>query len=345
MKPLRIGLCYDLKEDYLAAGRTAEEVMELDDEETVDGIAGGLRTLGHTVDRVGRGAELARRLAAGERWDLVFNIAEGLRGRSREAQVPALCEMFDQPYTFSDPLTCAVTLDKPLAKRLVRDHGLPTAPFAVVTQAAEIDQIDLAPPLFLKPAAEGSSKGVTDRSRVDHRAELHGACSDLLRRFDQPVLVERYLPGREVTVGIVGNDGDATVLGVMEVFFKDGSDGDYTALNKAEYESRVEYRLLDGEPLGVRSREVALAAYHALSCRDAARVDLRCDENGEPCFLEINPLPGLHPVRSDLPILSRLLGLPYPELLGKIVDAATRRALTPGPSPASGRGEQVSQTG
>jgi D-alanine-D-alanine ligase len=328
MRPLRrlqIGLCYDLKEDYLAAGLTAEEVMELDDEDTIEGIASALRGLDHLVERVGRGTELARRLAAGQRWDLVFNIAEGLRGRSREAQVPALCELFGQPYTFSDPLTCAVTLDKPLAKRLMRDHGLPTAPFAVVERPEDADAIDLPPPLFIKPAAEGSSKGVTERSRVDRREDLREACANLLRRFDQPVLVERYLPGRELTAGIVGNGAEARIVGLMEVRFRDGSDGDYTALNKAEFTSRVEYHLLDGEPLGLRARQVALAAYHALSCRDAARVDLRCDERGEPCFLEINPLPGLHPVRSDLPILSRLAGLSYPELLDRIIEAAARR--------------------
>jgi D-alanine-D-alanine ligase len=325
MRPLRIALSYDLKEDYLAAGHTAEEVMELDDEETIGGIAEALESLGHDVERVGRGAELARRLVAGERWDLVFNIAEGLRGRSREAQVPALCELFDQPYTFSDPLTCAVTLDKPLAKRVVRDSGLPTAPFAVVETAEDAERIGLALPLFVKPAAEGSSKGVTERSRVGTSEELREACADLLQRFEQPVLVESYLPGREVTVGIVGNGDEARVVGVMEVVFRDGTDADYTALNKAEYETRMDYRLLNGEPLGTRAREVALAAYRALSCRDAARVDLRCDASGEPCFLETNPLPGLHPVRSDLPILSRLAGLPYPELLGRIVDAAARR--------------------
>ena len=325
LKLLKIALCYDLKEDYLAEGLTTDQVMELDDEETIDGIASALCSLGHTVERVGRGAELARRQASGQRWDLVFNIAEGLHGRSREAQVPALCELFAQPYTFSDPLTCALTLDKPLAKRLVRDHGLPTAPFAVIEKPEDAEQVDLALPLFVKPAAEGSSKGVTDRSRVASQDELREACADLLRRFGQPVLVERYLPGREVTVGIVGNGGEARVVGVMEMVFKDGSDGDYTELNKAEYLSRVEYSLLDGEPLGLRAREVALAAYRALSCRDAGRVDLRCDESGEPCFLEINPLPGLHAVRSDLPILSRLAGISYPELLGRIVEASARR--------------------
>lgn len=324
-RPLRIGLCYDLKSDYLAAGFAPHEVMEFDEEDTVAGIAEALRGLGHHVERVGRGTELARRLAAGERWDLVFNIAEGVRGRSREAQVPALCEMFDQPYTFSDPLTCAVTLDKPLAKRLVRDNGLPTPPFAVIETEKDAEAVPLEPPLFAKPAAEGSSKGIDGRSRISSRAELRATCAELLETFRQPVLVERYLPGRELTVGIVGNGDEARVVGVMEVVFKDGMDGDYTDVNKAEYEHRVEYRLLDGDALGQRAQEVALGAYRALACRDAGRVDLRCDENGEPCFLEINPLPGLHPVRSDLPILSGLAGISYDQLLGSILDAAGRR--------------------
>ena len=324
-KPLRIGLCYDSKPDYLAAGFAPHEVMEFDEEETVSEIAEALRGLGHQVERVGRGTELARRLSAGERWDLIFNFAEGVRGRSREAQVPAVCEMFDQPYTFSDPLTCAVTLDKPMAKRLVRDSGFPTAPFALVESEGDAETVPLEPPLFIKPAAEGSSKGVDGRSRVSSRGDLREACAELLRMYRQPVLVERYLPGREVTVGIVGNGADARVVGVMEVVFTDGNDADYTALNKAEFAKRVEYRLLDGEPLGLRAREVALGAYRALSCRDAGRVDLRCDENGEPCFLEINPLPGLHPVTSDLPILSGLAGITYTQLLGSILEAAGRR--------------------
>jgi D-alanine-D-alanine ligase len=325
IKRLRIGLCYDLKSDYLAAGFAPHDVMEFDEEDTVAGIAEALKGLGHSVDRVGRGTELARRLAAGERWDLVFNFAEGVRGRSREAQVPALCEMFDQPYTFSDPLTCAVTLDKPLAKRVVRDSGLPTPLFEVVETEEQAAAIALKPPLFVKPAAEGSSKGITDRSRVSDRGELRDACAELIRLFRQPVLVESYLPGREMTVGIVGNGEDARVVGVMEVVFKDGMDTEYTALNKAEYVQRIEYRLLDGEPVARRAREVALGAYRALACRDAARVDLRCDEDGEPCFLEINPLPGLNPVTSDLSILSGLAGVSYRELLGSIVEAAGRR--------------------
>jgi D-alanine-D-alanine ligase len=325
MKPLRIALCYDLKSDYLAVGFSPADVMEFDEQETVDSLAAGLEALGHRTERVGRGVELARRLAAGERWDLVFNFAEGVRGRSREAQVPAVCELFDQPYTFSDPLTCALTLDKPLAKRLVRDHGLPTAPFTVVERPETAASVTLAPPLFVKPVAEGSSKGVTRRSRVETLDELPQVCAELIAAHQQPVMVESYLPGREVTVGIVGNGGDARVLGVLEVSFRAGADTAYTAENKREYKTRVEYRLLDGEPLAHRAREVALAAYSVLDCRDLARVDLRCDAHGEPHFLEVNPLPGLHPTYSDLPILAGRAGSSYADLLGQIVEAAARR--------------------
>lgn len=325
MKPSRIALCYDLKPDYLAAGFPPEDVMEFDEEETIQSLAGALEELGHSAERVGRGVELARRLAAGERWDLVFNVAEGVRGRSREAQVPALCELFDQPYTFSDPLTCAVTLDKPITKRLVRDGGIATPAFAVIERPEEADALSLEPPLFVKPAAEGSSKGVTGRSRVSSRGELREACAELLRTFRQPVLVETYLPGREITVGIVGNDGDALVVGAMEVTFNNGTDGDYTAINKQDFENRVTYRLLDGGPLAAKVQEMALSTFRLLSCRDVARVDFRCDATGEPCFLEVNPLPGLHPTYSDLPIMSTLAGISYTGLLGRIVDASGRR--------------------
>ena len=329
MRPLRIALCYDLKSDYLAAGFAPADVMEFDEEETVAFLEGGFTEVGHHPERVGRGTELARRLAAGERWDLVFNVAEGVRGRSREAQVPAVCELFDQPYTFSDPLTCAVTLDKSLAKRLVRDHGMPTAPFALVARPEDAAAVDLPFPLFVKPVAEGSSKGVTRLSRVETRDELIAACAELIETFRQPVLVETFLPGREMTVGIVGNSNDNNggprVLGVLEVSFRAGADTAYTALNKRDYKTWVDYHLLDGEPLAQRARALALAAYKALDCRDLARVDLRCDAGGELCFLEVNPLPGLHPTYSDLPILAGRAGVPYEELLGQIVEASARR--------------------
>jgi len=322
-----VGLCYDLKSDYMAAGFTAEQVMEMDDEEVVAGLEQGLRSLGYRVKRIGRGLELARRLAAGERWDMVFNFTEGVSGRGREAQVPALCELYGQAYTFSDPVTCGVTLDKAWAKRLVRDAGVATAPFAVVHTPEEAESVSLEPPLFVKPLAEGSSMGVSRHSLVRSCEELPSRCRELLASHPGGLLVEGYLPGREFTVGLVGSGAAAKVVAVMEVLYTRRAESQsYTAANKAEYLTNVRYRLLRKGPLAKQARAVALACYSVLECRDAGRVDLRCDREGRPHFLEINPLPGLHPVRSDLPIMAGLAGIPYSWLLNEIMGSALARA-------------------
>ena len=323
---LTIALCYDSKEEYLAAGHSALDVMEFDDEGVIAGLEQTLLRLDHQVDRVGRGQVLAQRLAAGERWDLVFNIAEGLAGRGREAQVPALCELFGQPYTFSDPVTCGVTLDKAWAKRIVRDAGLPTPDFTVVHRASDADRIALEPPLFVKPLAEGSSKGVTRRSIIGRRNGVAARCRAMLIDFPEGLLVERFLPGREVTVGVVGNGSASRAIGVMEVLWNERSEARaYTALNKDEYLKRVEYRLVEDGEFAAEAIRIARAAAAALQCRDVARVDLRADASGRLGFLEVNPLPGLHPVRSDLPIMARLAGIAYDDLLASVVDAAATR--------------------
>ncbi len=323
---LSIALCYDSKEEYLAAGHSKLEVAEFDDEGVIAGLEGTLSSLGHRVERVGRGRALAARLVAGKRWDLVFNVTEGLRGRAREAQVPALCELFDQPYTFSDPVTCGLTLDKSLAKRIVRDAGLPTPGFMVVRSLTDIESGLNGSPMFVKPLAEGSSKGVGAYSIINNRRQLVKTCTKLLPDFPAGLLVEELLPGREVTVGVIGNGPGARVVAVMEVVWTERSEVDaYTQLNKDEYLDRMEYRLVTGEPLAGQAAELALAVVEALECRDAARVDLRCDAAGKLQFLEVNPLPGLHPVRSDLPIMARLAGIAYDDLLGDIVTAAKER--------------------
>lgn len=322
---MRIGFVYDAREDYRALGFSQEAVAEFDTPETLAAIEQTLGDLGHTVDRVGHGRALAGRLVQGTRWDLVFSIAEGVKGRSREAQVPALCELFDQPYVFSDPLTLAATLDKSVAKRLVRDAGVPTAPFAVVSGAREAAAVDLPCPLFVKPIAEGTGKGCDVTSKVIERAELEAVAAGLIARFDQPVIVETYLPGREFTVGIVGNGRDARVLGVMEVLLLPGAQpGVYSFTNKEFCEGIVHYRLAH-DLEAHRAGEHALAAYRVLDCRDAARIDLRSDEQGEPHFLEANPLAGLHPSHSDLPILAGKAGIAYRQLMAEIIGAAAQR--------------------
>jgi D-alanine-D-alanine ligase len=322
---MRIALVYDLRDDYRALGFSEEEVAEFDNVETIDELAKALQALGCEAVRVGRGQALAARLVEGDRYDLVFSIAEGVRGRSREAQVPALCEMFDQPYLFSDPLTMTASLDKAVAKRLVRDAGVPTPNFAVA-QGSPAEIADWSEfPAFVKPLAEGTGKGCEAASLVNTRAELQVAVARVIERYRQPALVERYLPGREFTIGIVGNGKDARVLGVCEILLQANAEANvYSLHNKELCEELVVYApATDGEALLAGTR--ALQAYRALECRDAARIDFRSDEIGEPYFLEANPLAGLNPWHSDLPILAAQNGIEFVDLIGMVVDAGLAR--------------------
>lgn len=322
---MRIALVYDLRDDYRALGYSEEAIAEFDSPETIDALAGALKALGCEPVRVGRGQALAARLVAGERYDLVFSIAEGLTGRSREAQVPALCELFGQPYLFSDPLTLAASLDKAVAKKLVRDAGIPTPDFAVArTNASELDGWD-AFPAFVKPLAEGTGKGCEAASLVHTAEELRAAATRVLSRYGQPALAERFLSGREFTVGVVGNGTDARVLGVCEILLKRQAEANvYSLHNKEQCEDLVTYkRAEDAEARLAGTR--ALEAYRALDCRDTARIDFRSDAHGEPCFIEANPLAGLHPSHSDLPILAAQAGIGFVELIGMILDAGLAR--------------------
>jgi len=322
---MRIGLTYDLKDDYVAAGLAEEAAAEFDSPETIDAIEHTLRELGHQTHRIGSIRSLTSRLASGERWDVVWNIAEGLHGIGREAQVPALLDAYQIPYTFSDPLVLGLTLHKAMTKRIVRDLGIPTPDFALVEREPDIDRVNLEFPLFVKPVAEGSSKGVSANSLVRDRAELTLECRNLLARFPLGVLVERYLPGREFTVGIIGTGDDARVIGAMEVVLLDRTEsGVYSYNNKELYEDRVRYEAVTGAALE-EARALALAAWRGLGCRDAGRVDLRADAAGRLSFIEVNPLPGLHPRRSDLTILCGLAGTPFKELIARILRSAGER--------------------
>jgi D-alanine-D-alanine ligase len=322
---MRIALVYDLRDDYRALGFSEEEVAEFDSVETVDQLAAALEALGCEPVRVGRGQALAARLVAGERYVLVFSIAEGVRGRSREAQVPALCELFDQPYLFSDPLTMAASLDKAVAKRLVRDAGVPTPAFAVAERSTSELSGWADFPAFVKPLAEGTGKGCEAGSLVHTQTELFAAATRMIERYKQPALVEQYLAGREFTVGVVGNRKDARVLGVCEILLKPNAEANvYSLHNKELCEELVIYTpASDNEAMRAGTR--ALEAYRALHCRDAARIDFRSDAHGEPHFLEANPLAGLNPWHSDLPILAAQNGIEFVTLIGMILDAGLAR--------------------
>ena len=318
-----IGMTYDLKEDYLAAGFSEEAAGEFDAAATIDALEAAIRANGHEVDRIGSVKALVGALAAGRRWDLVFNLAEGVSGIARESQVPALLEAYDIAFTFSSADVLIVAMDKALAKLVVRQAGVSTADFVVVRSARDLAAVKLPFPLFVKPLAEGTSKGVHETSRVADRSQLTRQCLDVLKTYRQPALVEAYLPGREFTVGLLGGGADSRVVGVAEVTFKPGGDPSaYSFRNKID---AYDVLTLATDEVAKEAGAVALAAWRALGCRDAGRVDIRCDAEGRPAFIEANPLAGLRPDWSELTVLAEQAGLPYVELIGTIIAAAAPR--------------------
>lgn len=326
VKKLKIGITYDLRDDYLKEGYSLEETAEFDLPDTIEAIEKVILDNGFGADRIGNIKALTRRLVAGNRWDLVFNIAEGICGFGREAQVPALLEAYNIPYTFSDPLGHAISLQKGTTKHILRDLGIPTPDFAVVGNSKDIDKVNLPFPLFAKPIAEGTGKGITATSKITNHKNLQKVCKHLLQTFGQPVLIETYLPGREFTVGILGTGPDARALGAMEIILRPGAEKNaYSYENKEHYEKLVEYVLVkDNE--AKKAMEISLAAWRGLDLKDAGRIDLRSDANGVPHFMEVNSLAGLNPVRSDLPILCSKIGMSYQELISAIIESALKRA-------------------
>ncbi len=329
---MRVGLTYDLRADYLAEGYTEEETGEFDRVDTIDALCNALAALGHETDRIGNAKALIRRLASGDRWDLVFNIAEGLYGYGREAQVPAILDVYQIPYTFSDPLVLSMTLHKGMTKRVFLTEDVPTTPFAEVHRIEDVEKVRLPLPLFVKPIAEGTGKGVNPNSVIRRREDLAPQCRWLLEKYQQPVIVETYLPGREMTCGILGTGDQARCLGTIEVVLLAHAEKDvYSYVNKERCEELVEYRLVrpQDDPEVKLAEEVSLAAWRAMGCCDAGRVDVRSDANGKPHVLEINPLAGIHPEHSDLPIICNKIGFPYLRLIEGIVESARSRWAKP----------------
>lgn len=333
---LVVGIAYDLKADFEAAARRAaaegdlpeDAFEEYDSEATVTAIEGALSEAGYKTKRLGSGrAFLSRVMRDGG--DIVFNIAEGYGTRSREAHVPSALEMLGLPYTHSDPLTLSLTLDKAMAKRVVASSGVPTPRFAVIEHVTQVKTVDLAWPVIAKPLYEGSSMGVRNKSRVATRRELAELVSGLLRDYKEPVLVEEFASGPEFTVGILGTGSGAKVLGAMEIVPRNVPIDEfvYSLEMKRNFAEEIDYHVPPRRETGMlRAVEmVALSAYRALGCRDVGRVDVRIGADGEPKFLEVNPLPGLNPVTGDLVILARGNGISYPELIARIVDLARER--------------------
>lgn len=321
---MHIGLCYDLRKDYLALGYSEEETAEFDPPETIDGIDAAIQSHGHITHRIGNARALMSRLLQGERWDLVFNICEGMHGYGRESLVPALLDEYRIPYTFSDPLTLAATLHKGMAKTIVDAARVRTAPFAVINDLRQLESLALEYPLFIKPVAEGSGKGVDSASRADTPQAVAEKVRSVLAEFRQPALVESYLPGMDLTVSIIGTGEQARVIDVSCITLTASSDGApfFTYANK----ENVHYSLASApEPAYSLAAAEALRAWQVLECRDAGRVDMRLDADGLPHFLEVNPLPEINPDYSEITSACRRKGISYNAMIGMILESAIER--------------------
>lgn len=326
---MKVGFTFDFKDDYLDMGFTSEESAEFDKKETIDGIADVLTKLGYEVDKIGNIYNLTKKLSEGKRWDLVFNIAEGFYGFGRESQIPALLDAYKIHYTASEPLILALTLHKEMTKHIVRNFGFKTADFHLVEKEEDAEKVNINFPLFVKPVAEGTGKGVNGKSVVYTKDELKEKCNEIIFKFNQGALVEEFLTGREFTVGIIGTENDAKVIAIMEIIVKkDTHEQIYSYDNKENYETIMEYKYndeIEDRDLVEKCKKLALGVHKTLKCKDVSRVDIKVDKNGEPNFLEINPLPGLNPLHSDLCLMAYHSGLTYFDLIKSIIDSSLKR--------------------
>jgi D-alanine-D-alanine ligase len=338
---MNIGISYDLKESVAASPDfTGKELKnrkeqpedafeEYDSLETVEAIKAALEAKGHSVVCLGGGREFLNHILK-EKIDFVFNISEGLGNfRSREAQVPSVLEMLDIPYSGADPQCLAVCLDKNLTKKIVSLAGVCTPKWCVFgeDQLKNVDWEALPYPAFVKPVWEGSSKGIRVNSLVRGPNQMKEVVTDLIHKYHQPVLIEEFIRGEEITVGMVGNR-QPEIIGIMRVVPRQkDADFVYSLEVKRDYAKLVDYEC--PASLGTKTiqmiQEFSLKAFKVLECRDFARLDYRIGQDGTPYFLEINPLAGLNPRSSDLVIMANLVGIRYNDLIGSILDAALRR--------------------
>ena len=329
---MRIGLAYNEKPDPSLA---SEEYAEWDDPSTIAAVEQALGIFGRVI-RLEADEFFPQKLSLA-RPDIVFNMAEGARGSSRESLVPAMCEYLNLPYTGSDPLTLGLALHKGRAKEILAYRGVPTAPFRVIERREDLERMPLPFPLFVKPIAEGSSKGIFTNNLCTNAAELRDRALFLLEQYAQAVLVETYLPGPEFTVAILGNGGSARCLPIVGLDFGTLPPGSVPVYGyEAKWVWDTPEHPLDlfqcpapvAETLAREIEHVALDAYHALGSRDWGRVDVRVDRFGVPNVVELNPLPGIIPdpaMHSCFPKAARAAGMSYDELVQEVLQIAWRR--------------------
>ena len=324
---MKVGLTYDLKTDYqLKDGDPPDANAEFDHPDTIKVIARAIESNGFSVKRIGNVTSLLGRFDK-LNVDIVFNISEGLAGRNRESQVPMLLEMAGIPFVGADALSLGISLDKLMAKKIFMAEGIPTPKWLVVESAAELKRLDqMQFPLFVKPRFEGSSKGLTESSRVENKDDLKKQVELVVDTYKQPALIEEFIRGEEFTVAVVGND-PPEALPIVQIKI----DGELKLNDKFYTFGHIKDDALEyvcpapiGKALEKKLSELAVRTYRAIECKDFGRVDLRVDEKGNPYVLEINPLPSLSTADVFMDI-AKVLGISYDAMIGRILQAAIQR--------------------
>ncbi|MCL2879160.1 MAG: ATP-grasp domain-containing protein [Treponema sp.] len=320
---LNVGVAYNLKRNAPSALPDAE--AEFDDIDTIRAIQNALESAGCDVALYEATEEFPAMLSR-NRPDIVFNIAEGMNGRGREAQVPAILSFLGIPFTGSDETTMCLAMDKALAKRLVASHGVHTPQYRLIKQSPT-PETDLAFPVIVKPNSEGSGKGITGFSVVNDSAALNRLLAEKMAAYNEDMLAEEYITGREFTVGILGNGDKLRVFPPMEIIFNDKSGGIYSCEVKKNFRQYVSYKCPADISVSLENeiKDAAETVFRALECRDMARVDFRLSPEGKLYFIEINPLPGLAPGYSDFPMIAEFCGMDYQELIQTILNNALTR--------------------
>ncbi|MFH0806887.1 MAG: ATP-grasp domain-containing protein [Elusimicrobiota bacterium] len=326
---LKIGFTYDAKNDYkLESDDPPDKYAEFDSEETIQEITSALKTSGHNIIRIGNTKKLVENLHKGEKWDLVFNICEGVKGRNRESQAPAIFELYDIPYSGSDAASMALTLDKTLAKKILHYHNLKTPNFICVNSTDELSpkKFKLRFPLIVKPSIEGTSKGISKESFCTNFTKLKKRVEWLLTNYKQPALIEEFIVGYEFTVPIIGNN-PGKVLPIVQTAISGKTDLGEDFYTQARVDSTDIKYLCPAEidkELEEKINALVLDSYKVLGCTDLSRIDIRVDYTDEPYFLECNPLPNIGKI-DVFPLVAKAMGITYEQLLCQILDSALKR--------------------
>ena len=329
--PLKIGFAFDAQEEYtVGPDDLPDKYAELDYEDTVDQIEGAIKAAGHNVERIGGAKRIMGRLLGGERWDLVFNICEGLKYRNRESQVPAILEVFDIPYIGSDPLTMGITLDKVTSKKLAVYNNVRTPEFIDISSPEELENnrkwIEEHVPVIVKPTQEGTSKGLSKDSFCVNFDKVMARARWVIEKYEQPVLVEKFIEGYEFTVVVIGNN-EPEAFPPVQIAIKEKKDlgrdfytygrvlsPDISYVCPADITAEFDREL----------RGAAVAAYRAVQCRDFGRIDFRVEYDMKPYFLECNPLPHLG-LDDVFPKVAEAAGKKYGDMIAKIIETAAAR--------------------